>query len=123
MENNNLQSLEAQKRSLENALEGVNRQILAIKTEELKHKAEIASVQNELTACDNALNALFDGIKLVADEDNPIPYTAPMKCFPNMFYAVSANDGLKSIHTKFVCVATTPTIVDDSNFAEVMEVW
>lgn len=123
MENNNLQSLEAQKKSLENALEGVNKQILAIKTEELRHKAEIASVQNELTACDNALNALFDGIKYRADEENPFPFVAPMKCYPNMFYSVTENDGIKNIVKKFVCVATTPTIVDDSNFAECMEVW
>lgn len=111
-----LQVIDNQINALEASLANLRAQRQAI----LDAKAEL---QNELTACDNALNALFDGIKLVADEDNPIPYTAPMKCFPNMFYAVSANDGLKSIHTKFVCVATTPTIVDDSNFAEFMEVW
>lgn len=111
-------------------LQVINNQINALEASLVSLRAQRQSIidtqaelQKVTTAYDNALSAIFDGIKYRADEDNPFPFVAPMKCYPNMFYSVTENDGIKDIVKKFVCVATTPTIVDDSNFAEVMEVW
>lgn len=77
--------------------------------------AQAEKEESEKEASNNALNAIFDGIKYRADEEKPFPFVAPMKCYPNMFYLVG--------NKKFVCISPKPVIVDNDNFNSKMEEW
>lgn len=75
--------------------------------------AEEKSIREEMEAYKNGYHAHFDGMKVIADPNNPYVLTLPMPVERNMFY--SYNNAL--------WVAIADGIVNDGNFADMMEAW
>ena len=40
----------------------------------------------------NALSAIFDGVKYIANTGNPYPVTFPMQVYANMFYTIDGKE-------------------------------
>lgn len=92
-----------------------------------KKNEEEKNAQLIINANNNAMNAMFDGIKNVFNSDeNAILFVSPMKCIANAFYKTVVNDGIKDVVNYYVCSPTDGNmqpIVTEDNFAEYMEPW
>lgn len=86
------------------------KKIIARLEEQIK---EIQSAEVEQRANINAYNACFDGLKFVADANNPFTLAIPMKVKSNMFYAYNGK----------VYVCTQEGICTDTTFADLMTEW
>jgi len=72
--------------------------------------AQAKEEEAKSTAYENAYDAVFDGLKYIADPENPFTLVFPMMVKANMYYAY--NDGIKDI--RYICIkdgmVTTDTI-------------
>lgn len=88
------------------------------KVESLETMLEEAKAEEmEKLANENAINAVFDGIKLVADAEHPMTLVLPMRVVANMFYVEGEGEGAH----KYVCVKNG--IVTEDNVEEYLEPW
>lgn len=83
-------------------------QYLRQQADRLEAEARAEDLQG--TAYKNAYEAMFDGLKYVADPDNPIPLTLPMVVKANLIY----------IYNEVRYVALEDTLVTEDNMADVM---
>lgn len=112
---------EYDKLSIKNKIQ-VLEQELSLQYNNKRQKEEQA--EEIIDANNNALDAMFDGLKVVTSIDNPIPFTSPMKCYTNVYYSVSKFDGLKNVVKIYVCMPEDNkiknVIVTDDNFDKYM---
>lgn len=92
-------SINAQITQTESAIQKLEKELANLKAEQKKQ-----TYINPYFAYRNAYEALFDGIKYVADPENPIPLKFPMFVKANMYYTQTVNDGIKDVVTRYVCV-------------------
>lgn len=68
---------------------------------------------------DNAGGATNDGLKNIANPENPIPVRMPMYVRQNLIYATTENDGIKDIVTRWVALENA--MLTEDTFSSIME--
>lgn len=115
--NKKLEKLDAQINVARRNLVELEAQRQAIIDEETAMETEKQQEIFLKTAYQNETEAIFDGLKYVADYDHPIRLVFPMPLRPNMFYVY--NDGLKDI--RYVYMSPNVQIATEENYIDLLE--